>query len=290
MVNKERINALIRLLDDPDDTIFTQVESLLFEAGLPIIPELEHTWESTMNQVFQHRIENLIQKIQFSDIRKNLGEWALLRENNLLEGAFWVAKYQFSDIKFEDIEKHVEKLRHEIWLELNNNLTALEKVKIMNHIIFDIHKFSGNISNFDSPLNSYINQVFETKKGNPVTLSIIYSVIAQGLSIPVYGVNLPKNFILAYRDEVASIQAGNDNDNDEILFYINPFNKGMVFGRQEIDMFLRQQKMTSDKSYYVPCRNVEIIRRLLQYLASSYEKMGYAQKLQDVQDLLDCLL
>jgi regulator of sirC expression with transglutaminase-like and TPR domain len=129
--------------------------------------------------------------------------------------------------------------------------------------------------------------VLETKKGNPVSLSIIYSVIAQRLNMPVYGVDLPKNFILAYRDEVSSLQATGDNVNEEILFYINPFNKGMVFGRKEIDMFIKQQKMNQEKSFYVPCSNTRIISRLLKSLANSYEKMGYVQKLKDIQELMD---
>jgi hypothetical protein len=105
--------------------------------------------------------------------------------------------------------------------------------------------------------------------------------------MPVYGVDLPKNFILAYRDEVSSLQATGDNVNEEILFYINPFNKGMVFGRKEIDMFIKQQKMNQEKSFYVPCSNTRIISRLLKSLANSYEKMGYVQKLKDIQELMD---
>jgi regulator of sirC expression with transglutaminase-like and TPR domain len=287
MVSKERINALTRLLDDPDEKIYHQVESQLLSIGISVIPELEKAWERTMDQLLQHRIELLVQKIQFINVKENIIEWAALRETNLLEGAFWVAKYQFSDIKLDNIEKEIERLKHEVWLELNNNLTALEKIKIINHILFDVNKFSGNITNFDSPLNAYINQVLETKKGNPVSLSIIYSVIAQRLNMPVYGVDLPKNFILAYRDEVSSLQATGDNVNEEILFYINPFNKGMVFGRKEIDMFIKQQKMNQEKSFYVPCSNTRIISRLLKSLANSYEKMGYVQKLKDIQELMD---
>jgi len=286
MITKERLSALTRLLDDPDEEIFHQVELQFLEIGVSIIPDLEKVWEGTLNQALQHRIETLVQKIQFIYVKENLHEWATQREANLLEGAYWVAKYQFADISIEIIENVIEKLKHEIWLELNNNLTALEKVKIINHILFDVNKFSGNITNFDSPLNAYINQVLETKKGNPVSLSIIYSVIARRLGLPVYGVDLPKNFILAYRDEIASIQATTDDLNEEILFYINPFNKGMVFGRKEIDIFIKQQKMSQDKSFYIPCSNIQIIFRLLKSLESSYEKMGYLQKIKDIQELI----
>ncbi len=61
--------------------------------------------------------------------------------------------------------------------------------------------FSGNTTNHQDPQNSYIGQVLDTKKGNQISLASIYSIIAQKLDIPIYGVNLPQHFILAYLDE-----------------------------------------------------------------------------------------
>jgi len=75
----------------------------------------------------------------------------------------------------------------------------------------------------------------EMKKGNQTALAIIYSVIAQKLDIPVYGINLPQHFILGYVDESAQPETENG-----VLFYINTFNKGFIFGKRDVDMFLKQ--------------------------------------------------
>ena len=72
----------------------------------------------------------------------------------MLEGVYLIAKYQYPDLRFEDVREKIEIVKKDVWLELNENLTALEKVKILNHIIFDIHKFSLNNANFYSPQNS----------------------------------------------------------------------------------------------------------------------------------------
>ena len=77
----------------------------------------------------------------------------------------------------------------------------MEKVRVLNHIIFDVHGFSGNTANFHAPQNSYINNVLESKKGNPLSLSVLYAVIAQRLDVNIYGVNLPEHFILAYVED-----------------------------------------------------------------------------------------
>jgi regulator of sirC expression with transglutaminase-like and TPR domain len=280
-----KIKALLQLLDDPNEEIYMHVSQNIIRQGLDIIPELEKVWETSLNEILQHRIENLIQEIQFTSTQNKLLEWKETGAINILEGAFLIARYQYPDLKFEQIEKPFELIKKDVWLEINNNLTALEKTRVINHILYEIHGFSGNSTNFYAPQNSYINLVFESKKGNPVSLGIIYMAIAQQLDIPIYGVSMPKNFILSYIDQF-NMDFTNDN---EVLFYINPYNKGAVLGKREIDYFLRQQKLEPLKSYYSPCSNTEIIKKLILNLIYSYEKLGYPDKVEDMQKLFTIL-
>ncbi|MGE0088134.1 MAG: transglutaminase-like domain-containing protein [Bacteroidales bacterium] len=280
-----KIRALLQLLDDPNEEIFMHVSQNIIKQGIEIIPELEKTWETSLNEKLQHRIENLIQEIQFSTIQNKLTAWKESGAMSILEGAYLIANYQYPDLKFDYIEKLFEVLRKDVWLELNNNLTALEKTRVINHILYETHQFTGNSSNFYAPQNSYINLVLESKKGNPLTLGIIYIAIAQKLDLPIFGVSMPKNFILAYIDQYNT----EFTDENEVLFYINPYNKGTVLGKREIDYFLKQQKLEPLKSYYYPCSNTEIIKKLILNLVYSYEKLGYPEKVEDMQKLYSIL-
>ncbi len=280
-LKEKEIKALLLLLEDPDNEVFKHVSESLLEKGENVIPELEKAWEKSLNEVLQERIESLIQEIQFSSTQKQLKEWKEKGAVDILKGAFLIAKYQYPDLKYDNILSLFNKIKQDAWLEMNSNLTALEKVRVINHIIYQIYEFSGNSSNFFAPQNSYINHVLESHKGNPLTLGIIYIALAQELDIPIYGVSMPRNFILAYVDE-------NNIHNpyeDEILFYINPFNKGTVLGKREIDYFLKQQKLEPKKSYYNPCSNIEIIKKLILNLIYSYEKLGYPEKVDNLKDL-----
>lgn len=194
---------------------------------------LESAWENSFDSVLQQRIEAIIHLIQFDNIRRSLREWALPEQQDLLTGAILIARYQYPDLDDAALRKHVEQIKQDIWLELNNNLTALEKVKVINHILFDVHNFSSNTQNYHAPQNSYINNVLESKKGNPVSLSIIYAVLAQELRIPIYGVNLPEHFILAYVDN-GSINNALIEDPDRVLFYINPFSRGAPVNKKKL--------------------------------------------------------
>lgn len=281
MDNKE-IEALIKLIDDPDPAIHSAIQQKLLDSGEEIIPQLEKAWEEAFDSRLQNKLENIIQKIQFNSTLNRLLDWKKKGAEDLLYGAYLIARYQYPDLHFENIEEKIESIKKDIWLELNNNLTALEKVKIINHILFDIQGIKRNSSNFYSPQNYYINNVLETKKGNPVTLALIYTSVAQRLGLPIYGINLPKNFILAYKDEVYLNEA---DDEESILFYINPYNKGAVFGRKEINHFIKQQKLEDKNSYYVPCSNLEIIKRLIHSLIETYENLGYPNKIKDLKKL-----
>lgn len=287
-MDKTQIHALVSLLDDPDERVYSQIQEKLLQLGEDVIPVLESAWENSFDSVLQQRIEGIIHRIQFDNIRRSLREWALPEHQELLTGALLIARYQYPDLDEAHLRKHVEQIKQDIWLELNNNLTALEKVRVINHILFDVHNFSANTQNYHAPQNSYINNVIESKRGNPVSLSIIYAVIAQDLRIPIYGVNLPEHFILAYVDNCPGMN--NDfEDPDRVLFYINPFSRGAPVNKKEIDSFLKQQRLEPNAEFYTPCSNLMIIRRLLNNLIASYEKLGYPNKVDELKILWKAL-
>ncbi|MGE0560736.1 MAG: transglutaminase-like domain-containing protein [Flavobacteriales bacterium] len=277
MIQRE-LKALISLLDDPDDNIYHEIKNKIISYGDDVIPHLEDAWETSFNQLLQQRIENIIHFLQFSSIKNSLELWNKTPNKNLLDGALIIAKYQYPDLNSDNINQYIDKLTQEVWLELADNLTALEKIKVINKIIFDIHDFNGNTKNINSPQNSYINNVIESKRGNPITLGIIYLCVCQRLNVPVYGVNVPAHFILAYAEK-----------KDDVLFYLNLFNKGSVFFKKDIDKFLEQLKTEPKKEYYIPCNNKTIITRLIQHLVYTYDNMGYLDKKDELQELLDIL-
>jgi regulator of sirC expression with transglutaminase-like and TPR domain len=276
----KELNALITLLEDPDKAVFNVISVNIINQGVTVVHLLEKAWATSSSELVQQRIESIIHSIQFNGTMENFQKWVSSGAQDLLEGAFYLSLYQYPDTEYATIEKAIEKIKKDVWLELNENLTALEKVKILNHIIYDIHGFTSNTSNFFAPQNQFINQVLETKKGGPVALAILYSTIAQRLGLPIYTVNLPKNFILAYKDRFKATQT--DDPKDSILFYINPFNKGSLLGRVEIDLFLNHQNIELKDEFYLPCSNRVTIAQLISSLTYSFEKLGDREKLHDL--------
>jgi len=77
----------------------------------------------------------------------------------------------------------------------------------------------------------------------------------------------------------------NKSLSNNILFYINPFSKGLIFNQKDIDQFLKQLNLEPESKYYLPCSNIEILKRCLNNLIFSYEKLGYLEKVEELKGL-----
>ena len=278
----KEIESLIKLLDDPDFEISSHVEEKLLSYGNEIIGYLESAWEQSLDSILQEKIENLLHKIQFQNVKTDLQLWHLGGSFDLLQGMLIINRFQYPDLDELKIINQIEEIKRNVWMQMLYEMSAIEKIKLINHVFYGTYGFSGNTTNHQDPNNSYLSHVLDTKRGNQISLAVIYSIIAQKLDIPVYGVNLPQHFILAYVD------SSQDNDfQNGILFYINAFNKGFIFGRRDVDSFLKQLNITPDKQFYEPCTNDEIIKRVLRNLISSYDKQSAPHKVSELEELLE---
>ena len=281
------IQALVRLIDDPDELVYQQVRDELLKFGSEVLPVLEQSWEQDYyGLLFQDRIENLIHDIQFESVKAQLKTWLQAPDKDLLSGAIIIAKYQYPGLDAALLHERIQAIRRDIWLELNDHQTAFEQVKIFNRIFFGMHRFRGESQNYHTPANSYINTVLESRKGNPLSLCLIYSVIAQSLDLPIYGVNLPNHFVLAYMDSKHSAFGLKKEDDDYgVLFYINAFSKGSIFDAAEIKSFIQGIHLQPDRSFFEPCSNSAILKRMLANLIHAFQQVGSAQKVAELQEL-----
>lgn len=266
--------ALVSLLDDEDGQIINHVEDKIKSLGQDVIPYLESEWESNLNPVVQRRIEDLIHVLQFELLQNRLREWYENESDDLLKGLWLIATYQYPDLEFVKLKQDLEQIYYEAWLEFKPEAHPIDQIKLLNSVIFHKLKFGANTKNFHSPSNSMINIVLDSKKGNPISLCSVYMLVAQRLKMPVYGVNLPNLFILTYKEE------------SHQQFYINAFNRGLIFSKDDIDNYITELRINPQESYYEPCDNVEIIRRSLRNLINSFEKIGEHGKADEVKQLL----
>src|SRR3982751_4621301 len=164
MINQTEVNSLIRLLDDPDQEIYNHVHDKLLSYGSEAIEHLESAFEQAFDSIQQERIANLVHEIQFGIVKNDLKLWLHGGAFDLLQGALIINRYQYPDLDEQKIINQIEAIKRDIWLQMMNEASPVEQIKLMNHVFYSIHGFSGNTSNHRDPQNSYLNQVLETKK------------------------------------------------------------------------------------------------------------------------------
>jgi len=276
LTNKE-IKALISLLEDDDPEIYQHVSAQINELGDAIIPFLEEAWEESLNPDFQKRMEDLIHELQFEGLKERLKAWKEEGATNLLKGIWLVNTYQYPDVEMSQITKSIEQIYYDAWLHVKPDMHPYDQVKALNYAIFKMNKFSANTVNFHAPSNSMLHLVLESRRGNPLTLCVIYLTIAQKLNLPVYGVNLPNLFVLTFKHEGME------------PFYINVYNKGLMLTKADIDNYLLQLNLNPVPIFYEPAPNLAIVQRSLRNLAFSFEKMNDLEKAAEVTILLDAI-
>ena len=277
----DTVIAMLSLLDDNDQEVVSQVQNDLVKNGIALVPFLEEIWSQKENEHFQSKIENIIHKIQFDEIKLELAKWTSEGGHDLLHGLILISKYQYPHLNAAEIIGKIEEIRITAWLDLNYSFSPTEKIQILNFVFFKKFGFKGNIKDFTHPLNSFISDVLDTKLGNPILLSSIYMIIANKLEIPIYGVNLPQHFVLAYCNETIT-ESGIEK---EVLFYINAFSNGLVFSKDEISKFITLIDVEPKSEFFLPCSNTEIIIRVLNNLIHSFKAIGSVEKIIELEVL-----
>ncbi|WP_299704377.1 transglutaminase-like domain-containing protein [uncultured Pontibacter sp.] len=275
-MTKKEIKALISLLDDMDYEVASHVEGKIVSMGEGIIPFLEEEWEETLDSDLQKKIEDLIHSLQFEGLLRRLKNWKETGGLDLIEGMWLVNSYLYPDVDLATIHKALDQLYFDAWTNMKESMHPYDQVKTLNNSLFREKKFTANTKNFHSPSNSMMHLALETRRGNPLTLCVIYMTIAQRLGMPVYGVNLPNLFILTYKQ-------------GDVQFYINVYNKGLMLSKADIDNYIVQLNLNPVDIFYEPCSNVEIVKRALRNLAFAFEKTKDLEKATEVTKLLTAI-
>lgn len=287
MANENEIKALIQLLDDEDKEVFRHVHDKLISLGTEVIPSLEQAWTADLNPATHERLEEIIREIQFTTLENDWVEWVETDSPELLTGAYLVARYFYPELKLDDVEKRILKLRQSIWLELNYNQTPLEQIQIFNQVFYNYHDYQG-VQSAAEFQDLCINHVLETKKGASVAVGIIYQVVAGELNLPIYGVTLNRHYILAFCKKTL-LDFTAENLEKEVMFYINPVNRGSIFSRNEIKDYLDKLKAEHHPKNFQPASNKEIIRELLITLLESGNLSDPEKQQADINKLLGYL-
>jgi regulator of sirC expression with transglutaminase-like and TPR domain len=283
MHETRELNALFTLIDDPDEEVYTTVSDKIIGYGKGIIPNLENLWETSLSEEVQERIEMLIHRLHYTDLTNDVKEWRDGAYHDLLFGALLVSKFQYPDLQTTPVLQEIEKIRRNIWLELNSFLTPLEQANVLSSIIYNYYNLKGTEVNYLHPDEFFVHKVIESKKGNTIANGIIYQVMCELLDIPIKVINIPKQFILAFFHSDYD-PAKHQNPQQKIHFFIDVVNGG-IFTNKEVDNYFKRIAVHPTASFFKPLSHKRIVQLLMEELAKCFDTESVSYKKAELMQL-----
>lgn len=184
-----------------------------------------------------------------------------------------LASIQFPDLDHGPILNQINEIAANLGDRLKNFNDGREFVEKAQSYLFGELGFRANEDDFFDPLNSCLNAVLERRIGIPITLSLVYMEVARRLQMPVYGISLPKRFVVQF-------------DDGRYATYIDPFGGGRPVSVREC--FLMAGARIPDLTYLARASRKQILMRMLQNLHSAYlQAHDYDRAIRTLDFLLD---
>lgn len=287
MVENKEISALFHLIDDPDEEVYSTVSTKLISFGKGIIPNLENLWENTNREDVQERIETIIHKLHFRDLTDDFINWKN-GSCDLLAGALLASRYHYPEMQETPALQEIEKLRRNIWLELNNYLTPLEQINVIASILYNYYKQKGVEISYSQPEDFLLTKTLESKKGNAISNGILYLILCELLDIPVRATNIPRQFILGYFDPQYEFMNPVKHLPEKINFFIDPIN-GNIYSHKDVESYFKRISITPTPVYFRKLTNKRIIQFLLEELSKCFDNDRNRYKMEELLTLAKLL-
>ncbi|MCB1305952.1 MAG: transglutaminase family protein, partial [Leptospiraceae bacterium] len=169
---------------------------------------------------------------------------------DLETGVFLISRMSGSiDLRYSDFTRSLDELAEPLMDRLEDVTDEMDRLDLFREYLFVEQGFRGNTENYYDPANSYLNSVLETKKGIPVSLSVLAILVGQRAGLPIEGVNLPGHFIVKY-------------ESPELKLYLDPFNEGSYLTEEECYHFLIRQGIQPDGNYLGSANALIILKRM----------------------------
>lgn len=277
---RNEINALLDLLDDPDSSVYDSVYERFMQIGPATTEILEDAKMLSIDEGYQKRIEYILNDISKNHALDLSEKWLQNNPDDLLEGYLIFNRYQYPNISTEEINNQIETLKISIWKELNKNLTALETVRIFNHILYKVHRFEKDTVEINNPKNNYLNQVLQNKIYSHYSIALLYLILAKKLEIPIEGTIFKGSLILCYVNK--AFQKIEEINYKDILFYIDPYNTGNVIPKDVLKEIGKNILPADDPKDFLPVRASELILKIVFNTAIAEKENNNHKKFEDI--------
>lgn len=252
----EQKDALAALLDDPSPSVRQALLAHFVRHGRESVEFLR--WIAAQpNRALAIHANAYLRELNFSDPVTEFRGFIRSLNYELETGALLLSRTIHPDLDIGGNCAQLDALAARCRELIAEPAGARDKCRALNRVLFHEEGFRGNTEHYADPLNSFIDQVLERKKGIPITLSIVYVLVAERIGLSLEPIGLPGHFIVGCYAE-------------DVPFYIDPFNGGRFLSASEAFTMLRKHSLSPTIADLAPTPVREVLCRCCRNLVNHY--------------------
>jgi len=252
--------AVLALLDDPSPVVRKALLAHFSAQGQPARLFLEGLANGGSRLLATHA-RGYLEELKFTDPVSEFRDFIRSLNYELETGALLLARTVFPDTDIGLSCQRLDDLAARCRELIAEPLSVREKCRIMNRVLFHENGFRGNLEHYTDPLNSFLPVVLERRKGIPLSLSIVYLLVAHRLGIDLEPVAIPGHFMIGCYLEDAPL-------------FIDPFEQGAFRSPEEVFAFVKAGPIAPKVSDLAPTTVREVLCRSCRNLVHHYTAAG----------------
>lgn len=273
----QQLNAIFTLLSDPDEKTADLVRQTLIDLGPDVIPSLERAKTDAAPHI-RGQLQAVVDRIWQNNLEGRFRDYAHDgdAELDLEDGGLLIAEFSYPGLNRAACHSELDRIADAIAKRLSRKNRPEEVIRRINRHLFTELGFHGNTQDYYNPDNSYLNRVLERRTGIPISLSVVYLLIAKRLGLPITGIGLPGHFMLKY-------------DRGDGALFLDAFHQGQILTRDECIRFLLNSGYEVQSSHFASATVREILTRVLRNLVYAYSQLKDKEKAHRLTRLLHIL-
>lgn len=253
-------DALATLLDDPSPVVRSRLlEHFGFhpEASRRFLIELAEG----KNRALAWHARWFLTELRFSDPSAEFRGFIQSLNYELETGSLLLARTVLPAVDAGACAEELDRLAARCRELLAEPASARERCRVINRVLYHEAGFRGNTEHYTDPLNSLLPEVLTRRKGIPISLGIVYLLVARRIGMELEPVGMPGHFLVGCYSETEP-------------FYIDAFEQGAFRSAQELVLALRAQGIEPSLGDLAPSPVREVLSRCCRNLVNHYAAAG----------------
>jgi regulator of sirC expression with transglutaminase-like and TPR domain len=210
--------------------------------------------------------------------------------SGLFRASFAIARHEHPTADVVDAENTIAELGATVLRRVHSNNTEA-KLAHLHDMLFEVVGFTGNVDDYYNPANSYLPLVLSTRRGLPITLTLIYKCVAESVGLTVRGINSPGHFLAAVRGRDGT-SGKQHRPASRQWMYVDPFYGGELLDGADVCRRIAETTgLVADNPahWLAPATNRQWLGRILNNLQAVFAHTGRERDLYAMQELQSLL-